>query len=130
MGTRGETDEYFEEGRAFIESLPISQLHVFTYSERPNTQALKIEHEVTPQEKHRRCKVLLDISDQKLHEFYASQKGETKQVLFESNEKGDYMHGFTENYIRVEAPYDESKVNAVEKVELDTLKEDLTAYLV
>ncbi len=130
VGTRGETDEYFEEGRAFIESLPISQLHVFTYSERPNTQALKIEHEVTPQEKHRRCKVLLDISDQKLHEFYASQKGEVKQVLFESNEKGDYMHGFTENYIRVEAPYDESKVNAVEKVELGTLKEDLTAYLV
>lgn len=130
VGTRGETEEYFEEGRAFIESLAISQLHVFTYSERPNTQALKIEHEVTPQEKHERCRTLLDISDKKLREFYASQRGKAKRVLFEHNESGTCMHGFTENYIRVETSYNELKVNTVEEVELASYNEELTAFLV
>lgn len=130
VGTRGETEEYFEEGRAFIDSLAISQLHVFTYSERPNTQALKIEHEVTPQEKHERCRTLLDISDKKLREFYASQRGKAKRVLFEHNESGTCMHGFTENYIRVETSYNELKVNTVEEVELASYNEELTAFLV
>jgi threonylcarbamoyladenosine tRNA methylthiotransferase MtaB len=130
VGTRGETEEYFEEGRAFIDSLPISQLHVFTYSERPNTQALKIEHEVTPQDKHERCRTLLDISDKKLREFYASQHGKAKRVLFEHNESGTCMHGFTENYIRVETGYNELKVNTVEEVELISYNEELTVFSV
>lgn len=129
VGTRGETDEFFEEGRQFIESLDISQLHVFTYSERPNTQALKIEHEVSPQDKHSRCKTLLDISDQKLHQFYTSQQGKAKRVLYEHNESGTCMHGFTENYIRVESKYNESKVNTIEEIKLGALNEELTAYL-
>jgi threonylcarbamoyladenosine tRNA methylthiotransferase MtaB len=130
VGTRGETEEYFEEGRAFIDSLPISQLHVFTYSERPNTQALKIEHEVTPQDKHERCRTLLDISDKKLREFYASQRGKAKQVLFEHNDSGTCMHGFTENYVRVETNYNELKVNTIEEVKLSSFNEELTAFLV
>ncbi|MBP1618583.1 MAG: mtaB [Bacteroidetes bacterium] len=130
VGTRGETEGYFEEGRAFIDSLPISQLHVFTYSERPNTQALKIEHEVTPQDKHERCRTLLDISDKKLREFYASQRGKAKQVLFEHNDSGTCMHGFTENYVRVETNYNELKVNTIEEVKLSSFNEELTAFLV
>ena len=70
VGTRGETDEYFEEARQFIGSLDISQLHVFSYSERPGTQALKIDHVVDPKTKHARSQQLLDISDRKLHAFY------------------------------------------------------------
>ncbi len=130
VGTRGEIEDYFEEGRTFIDSLPISQLHVFTYSERPNTQALKIEHEVTPQDKHERCRILLDISDKKLREFYASQRGKAKRVLFEHNDSGTCMHGFTENYVRVETNYNELKVNTIEEVELGSYNEELTAFLV
>lgn len=130
VGTRGETEEYFEEGRKFIDSLPISQLHVFTYSERPNTQALKIEHEVSPQDKHERCRTLLDISDKKLREFYTSQRGKAKRVLFEHNDSGTCMHGFTENYVRVETGYNELKVNTVEEVKLGAYNEELTAFLV
>lgn len=129
VGTRGETDEYFEESRSFIESLPISQLHVFTYSERPNTQALKIEFEVSPQVKHERCRTLLDISDSKLREFYLSQQGKVRRVLFEHNESGTCMFGFSENYVRVETAYDESKVNTVEEIKLGAFNQELTALL-
>lgn len=130
VGTRGETDEYFEESRQFIDGLPISQLHVFTYSERPNTQALKIELEVPAPAKHQRCRTLLDISDKKLEAFYASQQGKTMRVLFEHNEGGTVMHGFTENYVRVEIPYDEAKVNVVEEVCLGDFNEERTALRV
>lgn len=129
VGTRGETPEFFEEGRIFIESLPISQLHVFTYSERPNTQALKIELEVSPKEKHERCRQLLDLSDKKLQEFYRSQQGKIRRVLFEHNESGTCMHGFTENYVRVEVPYNEEKVNTVETITLGEFNKEQTALL-
>ncbi|MFT4072707.1 MAG: tRNA (N(6)-L-threonylcarbamoyladenosine(37)-C(2))-methylthiotransferase MtaB [Dysgonamonadaceae bacterium] len=129
VGTRGETPEFFEEGRIFIESLPISQLHVFTYSERPNTQALKIELEVSPKEKHERCRQLLDLSDKKLQEFYCSQQGKIRRVLFEHNESGTCMHGFTENYVRVEVPYNEEKVNTVETITLGEFNKEQTALL-
>ena len=71
VGTRGETDEYFEQAYEFIKSLDVTQLHVFSYSERPGTQALKIDHVVTPEEKHRRSQRLLELSDEKTHAFYA-----------------------------------------------------------
>ena len=118
VGTRGETGELFEDSRLFIDSLDISQLHVFTYSERPNTQALKIEHFVDTKTKHTRSKALLDISDRKLAHFYQSQIGTVRNVLFEHNVHDGKMSGFTENYVKVEYPFDESLVNIVKNVEL------------
>ena len=130
VGTRGETDEYFEEARQFIDSLDISQLHVFSYSERPGTQALKIDYVVDPKTKHARSQQLLDISDQKLHAFYEAHIGQEANVLFEHTKKDGKMHGFTENYIKVEIPYDATLVNETRKVVLGGWNEDRTALIV
>lgn len=130
VGTRGETDELFEEARAFIDSLDISQLHVFSYSERPGTQALKIDYIVDPKTKHARSQQLLDISDQKLHAFYEAHIGQEANVLFEHTRKGGLMHGFTENYIKVEAPYNALWVNEAHLVTLGEWNEDKTALLI
>lgn len=129
VGTRGETDEFFEETRLFLESLDFSQLHVFTYSERPNTQALKIEHEVDSKTKHARCKTLLDLSDMKLQAFYQSQKGTTRKVLFEHTEHDNMMYGFTENYIKVETPYHIDKANEIKSVTLGDFNSVKTALV-
>ena len=128
--TRGETYTCFEEARTFIESLDISQLHVFSYSERPGTQALKIDHVVDPKTKHARSQQLLDISDRKLHAFYEAHIGQKANVLFEQTRKGGMMHGFTENYIKVEIPYDHSLVNETRQVILEGWNEDKTALVV
>ena len=130
VGTRGETDEYFEEARQFIGSLDISQLHVFSYSERPGTQALKIDYVVDPKTKHARSQQLLDISDRKLHAFYEAHIGQEANVLFEHTKKEGKMHGFTENYIKVEIPYDATLVNETRKVVLGGWNEDRTALIV
>lgn len=111
VGMRGETDEYFEAARQFIESLDISQLHVFSYSERSGTKALKIDYVVEPRIKHRRSQILLDISERKLRTFYERHIGKCGTVLFEHTKHGGMMQGFTENYIKVEVPYDERLVN-------------------
>ncbi|MDH6355282.1 threonylcarbamoyladenosine tRNA methylthiotransferase MtaB [Dysgonomonas sp. PH5-45] len=124
VGTRGETDQYFEDALRFIDSLPVSQLHVFTYSERPGTQALKIDYAVDPKTKHARCKALLDISDRKTDAFYRSQQGTLRRVLFEHTPHGDKMYGFTENYVKVEAPYNETKVNNIETLVLGDFSSD------
>lgn len=129
VGTRGETDEYFEEGLHFIDSLDISQLHVFTYSERPNTQALNIEHIVDTKTKHIRSKALLDISDKKLKEFYTSQQGLFRKALFEHTIHDNKMYGYTENYVKVEKEYDENLVNIVKDVRLGNLNTDGTAVI-
>ncbi len=129
VGTRGETDEYFEEARLFLESLDFSQLHVFTYSERPNTQALKIDHEVDPKTKHARCKALLDLSDKKLYDFYQSQKGTNRKVLFEHTQHDDVMYGFTENYIKVETPYMPNKANEIKMITLGEFNSVKTALV-
>ena len=127
VGTRGETDEFFEDARNFINSLDISQLHVFSYSERPGTQALKIAHSVDPKVKHARSQQLLDISDRKLHAFYDAHIGSQAEVLFEHTRKDGRMHGFTENYIKVEIPYNSSLVNETRRVTLTGWNEDRTA---
>mgnify|MGYP005961770087 FL=1 len=127
VGTRGETDEYFEEARQFIGSLDISQLHVFSYSERPGTQALKIDHVVTPEEKHRRSQRLLELSDEKTHAFYARHIGQTMPVLLERSKPGAPMHGFTANYIRIEVPHNDTLDNQVVSVRLGDFNEDGTA---
>lgn len=111
VGMRGETEPLFEESFETVKNLPISQLHVFTYSERPGTQALKIEYKVSPEEKHERCTKMLSLSEYKRIEFYSSQIGQTRSVLFEQPAPGLPMHGFTDNYIRVEMPYDKTLIN-------------------
>lgn len=102
VGTRGETAALFDEAERFISSLPVSQLHVFSYSERPGTAALRIPHAVRPEEKHERSQRLLAISDQKLHDFYECFLGQTRPVLLEHSRTPNLFNGFTDNYIRVE----------------------------
>lgn len=123
VGVRGETNEYFERAFDFIKGLDISQLHVFTYSERPGTMALKIDHIVDPKEKHRRSQRILELSEQKLRAFYESQRGTFQNVLFEQPSKEKPMHGFTDNYIRVEAPYNKEMINQTIAVELGDFNE-------
>ena len=117
VGVRGETAECWREYVEFIESLPVSQLHVFTYSERANTRMLEMDLEVVPQrERERRSKELHAISARKTEAFYAEHKGETATVLWESAKKDGLMFGFTENYIKLSRPYDKSRVNTFEQV--------------
>ena len=117
VGVRGETEECWREYVDFIESLPVSQLHVFTYSERANTRMLEMDLEVVPQrERERRSKLLHAISARKTAAFYAEHKGDTATVLWESAKKDGLMFGFTENYIKLSRPYDKSRVNTFEQV--------------
>ena len=113
VGVRGETDEYFDDAKNFIESLPISQLHVFTYSERAGTKALEMINPVDPKVKHQRSKTLLDISEQKLQEFYNQFNSSSQKVLFESAKHGKKMVGFTENYVKVATPYNPKLINEI-----------------
>ena len=102
VGCRGETPECFEETCRLLQSLPVSQLHVFPYSERPGTSALNIPYVVAEAAKKKRSRRLLELSDAKTRAFYASHIGQTAEVLFEKAPRGRAMHGFTRNYIRVE----------------------------
>lgn len=130
VGTRGETEAYFETAYRFIESLDITQLHVFSYSERPGTQALKIDYVVDPKIKHTRSQALLDLSEQKLQAFYEAHIGKEADVLFEHTKKEGMMHGFTENYIKVERPYEASLVNRTCRIRLGDWNPDKTALTV
>lgn len=116
VGTRGETPEYFEQAYDFINNLPVSQLHVFSYSERPGTKALEIPYVVSPQVKHERSQRLLQLSEEKLHAFYASQIGTQRPVLWEHAPKSKPMHGFTDNYVRVQTVNDPSLDNTLTTV--------------
>ena len=127
VGVRGETDELFEQSFEFIQSLDFSQLHVFTYSERANTKMLEIAHNVPVKERKRRSERLHELSEEKTAAFYASQTGKTASVLWEAKKNGEMMHGFTENYVRVERPYDKKRVNTAETVTLGDWNEDKTA---
>lgn len=127
VGTRGETDAYFEDARRFIESLDVTQLHVFSYSERPGTQALKIDYVVDPKVKHTRSQILLDLSEKKLQAFYEAHIGREAKVLFEHTKKDGMMHGFTENYIKVETPYDASLINETRRIRLGGWNADKSA---
>lgn len=130
VGTRGETPELFEEAYNFIRNLDISQLHVFSYSERPGTQALKIDHTVSPKEKQERSKRLLDLSDEKLRIFYDQFIGTNHTVLFEHAKEGEPVYGFTENYIKVEVPYNAELCNNISQVMLGDFNADKTALLI
>lgn len=130
VGTRGESEELFEKAYSFIKGLDISQLHVFSYSERPGTQALKIEGAVSPAEKHRRSQLLIALSEEKRIAFYERHIGKEAVVLFEKPRTGMPMGGFTSNYIRVEATPDSSLVNTLVRVRLGGFNEDKSALLI
>lgn len=132
VGTRGETPEYFEETYRLLDSLPVTQLHVFPYSERPGTAALKIPYVVDAKDKKIRSQRLLDMSDEKTQAFYASHIGKVKEVLFEKAPRGKAMHGFTDNYIRVELPAALSKEeydNEIMMVRLKDFNHDKSALV-
>ena len=102
VGTRGETEELFQEAYDFMASLPVAQYHVFPYSERPGTKALEIPHKVRPEDKKERCQKILDLSESITHAFYERYIGKVRPVLLEHSKSKRTMHGFTDNYIRVE----------------------------
>ena len=132
VGTRGETPEYFEETYRLLDSLPVTQLHVFPYSERPGTAALKIPYVVDAKDKKKRSQRLLDMSDEKTQAFYASHIGQEKEVLFEKAPRGKAMHGFTDNYVRVELPAAQSKEeydNEIMMVRLKGFNHDKSALI-
>lgn len=130
VGTRGEKPELFEETYNFLQSLDVTQLHVFPYSERPGTMALKIPYVVSDGDKKQRSKRLLDMSDNKTHAFYERFIGYEAEVLFEKAARGRAMHGFTKNYIRVElppSPDNDRLDNQLVKVKLGDFNHDKTA---
>lgn len=102
VGTRGETEELFQEAYDYMASLPVAQYHVFPYSERPGTKALEIPHKVRPEEKKERSQKILDLSERITHDFYNRYIGKVRPVLLEHSKSKRTMHGFTDNYIRVE----------------------------
>jgi threonylcarbamoyladenosine tRNA methylthiotransferase MtaB len=123
-GARGETEEEWLKGLEFISSLPVQQLHVFPYSERPGTKALDIDEVVSQADKHRRVEALMALSDKKYNEFVRQMLGSEMPVLWEqphlTNHDGTpadpneiMMHGFTPNYLRVEAPYHPELINHI-----------------
>ena len=130
VGCRGETPECFEETYEFLKSLDVTQLHVFPYSERPGTAALKIDYVVAESDKKARSKRLLDLSDEKTQAFYARHIGQKAEVLFEKAPRGRAMHGFTRNYIRVELSPREARQefdNQLVRVELGNFNHDKSA---
>ena len=130
VGCRGETPECFEETYQFLNVFDVTQLHVFPYSERPGTSALKIPYVVSEQDKKLRSKRLLDLSDAKTVAFYEKHIGQEAEVLFEKAPRGKAMHGFTRNYIRVELSAqmaDPTFDNQIMKVRLGELTRDKQA---
>ena len=124
VGFPGETDEHFLETYYFLNDLDISYLHVFTYSERDNTEALLMDGVVPDEVRAKRSKMLRGLSAKKRNAFYESQLGKEKTVLFESDNKQGYIHGFTENYVKVKAPWDPALVNTLHKVKLTKINVD------
>ena len=120
VGARGETDECFRASYDFMDSIDVSQYHVFSYSERPGTKALDIPHVVTPQEKHERSQQVLALSARKTRDFYARFIGTQRPVLLEhASSRKAVMNGFTDNYIRVEVPNTPSLDNQIVMVRMD-----------
>ncbi len=124
VGFPGETEEDFLASYHFLQDLDISYLHVFTYSERPNTPAAEMEGIVPIEERRRRNKMLTILSEKKKRHFYNQFAGGRREVLFEVHKKEGLMTGFTDNYIKIEAPLEEDKLNTIETVQLMNINED------
>lgn len=124
VGFPGETEEKFLESYNFLNDLDISYLHVFTYSERDNTPAAAMKNVVPVKVRKKRSKMLRGLSAKKRRAFYESQLGTNHTVLFEGENKEGYIHGFTENYVKVKTPWDPSLVNTLHRIELSKIDED------
>ncbi|CAA0176735.1 tRNA N(6)-threonylcarbamoyladenosine (t(6)A) methylthiotransferase [Tenacibaculum maritimum] len=124
VGFPGETDELFLETYNYLSEMDISYLHVFTYSERPNTEAIEMEGVVPKKVRAKRSKMLRGLSVKKRRAFYESQLGNTLTVLFESENKEGYIHGFTENYVKVKTPWNPALINTLHTVTLTKIDED------
>ncbi len=124
VGFPGETDEHFLETYNFLNELDVSYLHVFTYSERDNTVAAEMEAVVPLKVRKKRSKMLRGLSAKKRRAFYESQLATTRTVLFEGENKEGYIHGFTENYVKVKTPWNPGLVNTLHQVELQEIDED------
>ncbi|MDY3547651.1 tRNA (N(6)-L-threonylcarbamoyladenosine(37)-C(2))-methylthiotransferase MtaB [Riemerella anatipestifer] len=126
VGFPGETEERFLETYHFLNELPISYLHIFTYSERENTEAVAMDGVVPISERKKRNKMLRILSEKKKMAFYQSQLGKTLPILWEHENKDGMMFGFTENYVRVKKPFDQSSVNQIETLKLNRIEADGT----
>ena len=124
VGFPGESEEEFFETYRYLAELDISYLHVFTYSERPNTPAIEMHGRVDPKVRHKRSKMLRGLSVKKRRAFYESQLGKERTVLFEAENKLGYIHGFTENYVKVKAPWNPELVNTLHRIRLREIDED------
>ena len=130
VGFPGETEEKFMETYQFLNELPISYLHVFTYSERENTEAAEMEGVVPIPERKKRNKILRILSEKKKMAFYQTQLGKTLPVLWEHENKNGLMFGFTENYVRVQKPFDENSINQIEVLKLNKIENDGTVSVI
>lgn len=126
VGFPGETDEHFLETYNYLNALDISYLHVFTYSERPNTEAVLMDGVVPNKVRNKRSKMLRGLSAKKRRAFYESQLGSTLTVLLESENKAGYMYGFTENYVKVKTPWNPQLANTLQQITLKEFYEDGT----
>jgi threonylcarbamoyladenosine tRNA methylthiotransferase MtaB len=124
VGFPGETEDHFLETYNFLNELDVSYLHVFTYSERDNTEASEMKDVVAKKIRAKRSKMLRGLSAKKRRAFYENQLGSTRTVLFESENKEGYIHGFTENYVKVKSPWNPELVNTLYSVELTKIDED------
>ena len=124
VGFPGETDEHFLETYHFLNDLDISYLHVFTYSERDNTEAAEMEGVIPANVRAKRSKMLRGLSVKKRRAFYESQIGTKRTVLFESENKEGYIHGFTENYVRIKTPWNPELANTLQEINLTRIDED------
>ena len=124
IGFPGETDELFLETYNYLNELDISYLHVFTYSERPNTEAAEMDGVVSQKARTKRSKMLRGLSVKKRRAFYESQLGNDLTVLFESENKEGFIHGFTENYVKVKSPWNPELVNTLQQIKLKEIDED------
>ena len=124
VGFPAETDELFLETYNFVNELDVSYLHVFTYSERPNTEAITMKRVVPKNVRTKRSKMLRGLSVKKRRAFYESQIGKEKTVLFEGENKNGFMYGFTENYVKVKTPFDQKLINTLHQIVLTKIDED------
>ncbi|WP_044398652.1 tRNA (N(6)-L-threonylcarbamoyladenosine(37)-C(2))-methylthiotransferase MtaB [Lacinutrix sp. Hel_I_90] len=124
VGFPGETEDEFLRTYNFLNDLDISYLHVFTYSERENTAAAEMEHVVPKKIRAKRSKMLRGLSAKKRRAFYENQIGSSRTVLFEADNKEGYIHGFTENYVKVKTPWNPELVNTLQEVELTKIDDD------
>lgn len=124
VGFPGETEEHFLETYNFLNELDISYLHVFSYSERANTEAAEMDNPIDKGIRHKRSKMLRVLSAKKKRHFYEQQIGSTRDVIFEGENKDGFMYGFTENYVRVKTPFQSSWINTIKKTELNQMDEN------